>query len=308
MLIAAPFGVVCVGVGFPGLVRHCALPDGRVVEIWDGGDLSGRPVIMQPGTPATALAGRWGHEAAHQAGVRLIAVSRPGYGASTPREVPSLRGVGEDTAALATAIGLEAYAVVGVSGGGPFAVAAAGVDPDRVRALGVVGGIGPWRELDEPGELDMVDRESLALLDQGDVLAAHAAVMRQAEEEFGGWRALSDVERADAVLADWDTPGSQIAQNPEWRALLADNLAAVMGSLEGYVFDNLAWGGQWDVDRRDVKVPSIVFDSDQPDVHASWYADGIQAADLVVYPGDYHLDVCDGHWPEVFATLLQIWR
>ena len=289
-------------------MQQCALPDGRVVEIWDGGDRSGRPVIMHPGTPATHLAGRWGHEAAREAGVRLIAVSRPGYGASTPREVPSLRAVGEDTAALATAIGLDGYAVAGVSGGGPFALAAAVVDPDRVRALGVLGGIGPWRELDEPGEQDMVDRESLALLDHGDVHGAHERVLRQAEEEFGGWRELSDVERADAVLADWDTPGSRVAQNPEWRALFADSLAGAMGSLEGYVYDNLAWGGQWDVDRRDVRAPCIVFDSDQPDVHAAWYADGIQAADLVIYPGDYHLDICDGHWPEVFTTLLRIWR
>jgi hypothetical protein len=154
----------------------------------------------------------------------------------------------------------------------------------------------------------VVDRESLALLDQGDVRAAHAAVMLQAEEEFGGLRALSHDGRVDTVLADWDTPGSRMAQIPEWRALLADNLAAVLGTLEGYVFDNLAWGGQWDVDRLDVTVPSIVFDSDQTDVHGSWYADGIQGADLVVWPGDYHLDVCDGHWPEVFASLLRIWQ
>ena len=72
-------------------------------------------MIFHPGTPVTRLLGRWGHEAAVAAGVRLVSVNRPGYGGSTTSTgPPSLLAVGEDTAALASHLGLDGYAAVGV--------------------------------------------------------------------------------------------------------------------------------------------------------------------------------------------------
>ncbi len=107
-------------------------------------------MIVHPGSPSTRLLGQWGHEAAVAAGVRLVSVNRPGYGGSTvPSGAPSLIATGRDTAALAAHLGVEQYAVFGQSGGGPFAVATALADPGHVRALGVVGGTGPWRLLDD---------------------------------------------------------------------------------------------------------------------------------------------------------------
>ena len=125
------------------------LADGRVLEYWEGGDPNGRPIIFHPGTPVTRLLGRWCHEAAVAAGVRLVSVNRPGYGGSTSSTgAPSLLAVGRDTAALSIHLGLDGYAVFGSSGGGPFAVATAVADPGAVRALGLVGGVGPWALLD----------------------------------------------------------------------------------------------------------------------------------------------------------------
>ena len=48
------------------------------------GDPSGRPIFFQPGSPNTRIMGKLWHPAAQAAGVRLISVSRPGYGGSTP--------------------------------------------------------------------------------------------------------------------------------------------------------------------------------------------------------------------------------
>src|SRR6187401_46353 len=124
------------------------LSDGRVMEYWDGGDRQGRAMIMHPGTPETRVMATWGNDAAVSAGVRLLSVNRPGYGGSTSIEEPSLLRVGRDTAAMAEQLGLDAYAVFGLSGGGPFAVATAVADPSHVRALGIIGGIGPWRLLE----------------------------------------------------------------------------------------------------------------------------------------------------------------
>ena len=76
----------------PGRDATLQLPDGRVTEYWEGGDPVGRPMIMHPGTPETRVMGMWGHDAAVSAGVRLMAVNRPGYGGSTSTTEPSLLG------------------------------------------------------------------------------------------------------------------------------------------------------------------------------------------------------------------------
>lgn len=281
-------------------------PDGRIIEYWDGGDPAGRAVVFHPGTPATRMLGRWGHEPAVSAGVRLVSVNRPGYGGSTSLTTrPSLSAIGQDTADLAAHLGLREYAVLGISGGGPFAMATAIADSDVVRALAVVGPVGPWRLLDEPTEAEREDRELLAQLDDGDLAGAFAGTHAAAEREMDALRPLGDDARVDAIL---DEPQSPLVHDDVYRALWAANMAVVLHDVNGYVFDNLAWGGTWDVDPHDVAVPTAVWDADgQGGRHGSWYAEQIAHSELTIYAGEGHLDVCDGHWPEVLTTLLRVW-
>jgi len=281
------------------------MSDGRVIEYWDGGDPRGRAVVMQPGTPASRVLGRWGHEAASAAGVRLVSVSRPGYGGSTPTAAPSLMATGRDAAALAAWLDLTDYAVLGISGGGPFAVATAVADPGSVRALAVVGGVGPWPTLDEPTDADAEDRACLAMFDAGDTAGAWEGLYRLAEQQMGGWRALDDDARVDAIL---NAPDSPLTHDNAYRALWASNMTVVLDRLDGYVADNLAWGGTWDVDPADVTAPTVLWDADGDGArHVLWYADRIAGAELVIFSGEGHLDVCDLDWPEVLAGLLRVW-
>ena len=258
----------------PGRDASCVLPDGRIVEYWEGGDPQGRVVIFHPGTPATRILGRWGHEAAAASGVRLVALNRPGYGGSTPSAAPSLLATGRDTAALADVLGLQDYAVLGVSGGGPFALATGVADPDRVRAVAVVGGVGPWRVLDEPAEDDIEERGYLELLDAGDVAGAEAGMRRLAEQEYAGMRSLDDDARVDQLLAEPDGPVSPLTRDETYRALWAANMTVVLDGLGGYVFDNLAWGRTWDVDPSGVVAPTLVWDADGAGArYGRWYAE-----------------------------------
>lgn len=289
----------------PGFERSLVLEDGRVLEYWEGGDPAGRGMIFHPGTPATRVLGRWGHDAAVAAGVRLVSASRPGYGGSTMSDDgPSLRAVGHDTAALAAHLGLEEYAVFGSSGGGPFAVATAVADPGAVRALGAVGGVGPWRLLDPPS-VHPEERACLGLLDAGDAGGAWTCLHRSAEEELGSLV----LDQAVDVMMSGDE--SSLIHDEGYRAIWADNMRVVLDNLDGYTFDNLAWGGTWDVDPREVIAPSMLWygalDQSCPLAHGQWYADRIANARLVVFPDGGHVDVIDAHWPEVLAGLLRIW-
>jgi pimeloyl-ACP methyl ester carboxylesterase len=126
----------------PPPLRILKLPDGRRVGCAEYGDPSGLPVLALHGTPGSRLMFALAHKAACERGVRLIAPERPGYGLSDYRHLESLTQIAEDLSAVADAYGLARFAVMGVSGGAPHAVAAAEAMPDRVSLLALVGPVG----------------------------------------------------------------------------------------------------------------------------------------------------------------------
>lgn len=280
------------------------------MEYWEGGDPAGRPMIMHPGTPETRVMGTWGHDAAVAAGVRLFALNRPGYGGSTSIAEPSLLGPGKDTAAMAAHLGLDEYAVFGLSGGGPFAVATAVTDSRHVRALGVVGGTGPWRLLDGASK-DPEGSACLEFHDAGDVAGAWECMRRDVDRAYGRLAPLDDGARVDEFLADI-ADGSYLLADERYRRLWAENLRVVLENGDGSTFDNLAWGARWDVDPRDATSPTMLWygelDTPCPPAHGRWYADRIAGSQLVIFLGEGHVDVIDGHWPEVLKGLLAIWE
>jgi pimeloyl-ACP methyl ester carboxylesterase len=95
------------------------------------------------GFPGSRLEGRLAADAARRRGLRLVAPDRPGFGASTLQPRRTLAGWAADVRSLADALGLERFSVVGVSGGGPHALACAAGLPERVAGVAVVAGPGP---------------------------------------------------------------------------------------------------------------------------------------------------------------------
>jgi pimeloyl-ACP methyl ester carboxylesterase len=290
----------------PGRAGAAPLPDGRRLEYWDGGDPAGAPVVLMPGTPSCRWQGAHGHPAAVAAGVRLVAVSRPGYGASTPTP-PGLASVGRDAVDLADALGLGTFAVLGLSGGGPYAVATALAAPDRVSVLGVCGGIGPWALLDEPVPEHELDRSLVERAAAGDVDGALAAMCDDIDREMGGMLARDDDELVDAFLADVIPDAADLADDL-FRAVWAADLREALRRYVGCARDNLAWGGHWDVDPTQVSVPTLLWygDADRltPMAHARWLADLVPGARLTVHPGEDHGHVVFGHWAEMLGALV----
>ncbi|GID28035.1 alpha/beta fold hydrolase [Paractinoplanes brasiliensis] len=291
-----------------GKEANLTLSDGRAIDYLDAGDPSGRPIFFQPGSPNTRIMGKLWHPAALVAGVRLISVSRPGYGGSTAiRHQPMLSTVGRDLAELATLLGLDEYAVIGSSGGGPYAVAAAAIDSLRVRAVGVVAGTGPWRELADPSS-EPEERAVLALLDRGDLAGARAGMRHLVENVWqADLRRLDGEARLNAWLGD-----DPLAADEAYRAIMADALSAIVEGTEGVIFDGLAHGAGWDIDLQAVHAPVLLWyggaDESCPVTYGRWYAEQITRANLVVFSEEDHLAVGDSHRPEVLAAVLEAWQ
>jgi len=119
------------------------LPDGRKLGYAEHGALTGQPVLYVHGFPGSRLEAGSLHHAASKVGARIIAIDRPGIGWSSPHKTRTLLSHAQDVEALANHLKLERYGVLGVSGGGPYALACARSLPaDKLRAVSIVCGLG----------------------------------------------------------------------------------------------------------------------------------------------------------------------
>jgi pimeloyl-ACP methyl ester carboxylesterase len=122
--------------------RQAQLADGRCIDYCEFGDAAGTPAIYLHGTPWSGSEGRWLHAAALAAGVRIVALDRPGYLHSDAHVPASLLGVAEDILAVAEDLAIGRFAVVGFSGGAGYALATAHVGNGRVTIVHIGGGLG----------------------------------------------------------------------------------------------------------------------------------------------------------------------
>lgn len=293
--------------------RSLELPDGRLVRTLEAGALGGVPVLVFHPTPSSRLFIRQYAAAALRTGVRLVGFSRPGYGGST-MTVPGLRVVAEDAARVADVAGLARFAVLGFSGGTPFAAATAALLPERVSAAGLCAAVAPWQEVHDRGvEFDDEVERLLGLADR-DLTAAADGFRTRASREFADLLTLDDSALAARLGTDAEPPDAEVL-TPELAMGQAVTLRDAFGqddetdppSYDGLAFDELAFGRRWDIDVSDVVAPTWVWqgsaDVVTPLDHARWYAARISGARLVVREGRGHLGSFEAHADEMLAIL-----
>lgn len=138
--------------------RSVVLADGRRLGWTDVGDPDATPVFYLHGVPGSGAEAATLRNIADEAGVRLLGVDRPGFGESDPHPDRTLLGHVDDLVALADALQLDQPAVVGYSGGGPYALGCGAVAADRFGAIGVVAGAGPVLGRESWQRMDATDR------------------------------------------------------------------------------------------------------------------------------------------------------
>ena len=137
------------------------LPDGRHVAIASHGDPQGRPLFLFHGTPGSRLGLHYVDGPAKRRGVRVVCPDRPGVGRSDPHPERTIPFYAADVGALADALGFERFAVLGYSGGAPYALACGARLPERISAVGTTAGAGPH---DRPGSRQGCSKSDLMLL------------------------------------------------------------------------------------------------------------------------------------------------
>lgn len=126
--------------------RYIQLSQDRRLSYCEYGDPAGRPVFYHHGTPGSRLEPHFGHRAGKDHGYRIIALDRPGIGHSDEVKGRTLLDWPSDINEVATQLGIDHFGVVGVSGGGPYALACSYAMPDQVDFAVLMGSWAPVAE------------------------------------------------------------------------------------------------------------------------------------------------------------------
>jgi len=287
-------------------VREIEIDRGdRVLRVRDAGDPDGPVVIYFHGTPGSRLDLSFGEHAAAEQGVRLVTFDRPGYGGSTAAPF-GLAAIAADAHAVADGLGVARFATLGMSGGGPGALAAATVPGGRVARVGVASGAGPFQLV--PGALDDFDdnERAVAALLPADPVAAAAGFA-------AGFEPLIDAFAPGgpgpaAVFADLLSPrDSELIEDPRFAsALTATIREALRPGTSGGGWDNVSWVGAWDVDLSAIRCPVLLWygteDRFAPPAHGRWLAENLPDTRLVMREGEGHFGIME-HLGEMLDAL-----
>lgn len=119
------------------------LKDGRKLGYTQCGLHTGKTVFYLHGLPGSRIEAAAFDAFGKELGARVIAVDRPGYGWSSPHPQRTILSTAKDVEHLAEGLNIESYGVLGISGGGPYALACAASMPrDKLKGVAVVVGLG----------------------------------------------------------------------------------------------------------------------------------------------------------------------
>jgi pimeloyl-ACP methyl ester carboxylesterase len=164
---------------------NLSMRSGRSLEVWQYGDPSGHPVFFFHGLIGSHFQASYISESARRSGLRVVAPNRPGVGQSEFTKRTDAFEVVADVEDIATALGLDEFSVIGISGGAPYALATLQTLGQRVRTATLISGMGPLRL---PGALQGMRRSDRIALELG---ARYPLI---AMRQFGRW---GETVRAD---------------------------------------------------------------------------------------------------------------
>ena len=265
------------------------LGDGRELAWIEFGVRDGPPVFAFHGSPGT------GHHFAALAdvitrrGARLIAPDRPGYGHSTFHPARSYDSWARDVAELADHLGLDRFAVLGHSSGGPNAAACARFLGDRLVGCAIVSGPAPPEAKVPKEEMLRANRiaQRLAPLVPGLFGAVYAVGLRQAQRA------------PDKALAWWSRtlPACDVAvmERPAVRAALRAELARPLAATAGRaaVQDFRLELKPWGFSLRDVGIAVHVWHGEAD--RNVMFASGVYQAREIPH-ATLHPVPNEGHW------------
>ncbi len=290
-------------IAIPEHIEHrVRTADGRTLAVAEWGDPKGLPLISFHGTPGGRIS--WWEDPTIYArhGLRRLTFDRPGYGESTRLEGRIVADVVGDVVTIADALGVDRFAAIGGSGGGPHVLACAALLPDRVIRCQVVVSVAPY---------GVDDLDWLAGMTEGNVVEFRAALegegVVRAVAEREGKETLDRIAagRADVLGDAYEMAEADRVQMEKHRERIAAQMVSALApGVDGWVDDDIAFTRPWGFDVGDISVPVYLqFGRDDtlvPAAHGEWLTRHMRTSKVLVlgagHMGDDSLAESDMAW------------
>jgi pimeloyl-ACP methyl ester carboxylesterase len=244
--------------------------------------------------------------AAAERGIRLVTISRAGFGDSSRDEGRIVASAVADATALGDHLGAERFLTMGWSGGGPHALACAALLPERIRAAATIAGVAPYdaQGLDWTagmGESNQVEYP-LAARDPDELLRW----MEPLVEAFSVVTPAEIVTELRTLISDVD----EAVVDGELGELMATSFhRAFRAGPWGWFDDDLAFVRPWGFELSSIGVPVSVWqgrhDLMVPFAHGEWLVEHIPTARSRLRPEHGHLSLAVGSMGEILDDLLE---
>lgn len=263
------------------------LADGRDLGWLELGAADGWPVFGFHGTPGSRLQLTFDEDAVRRAGVRLVALDRPGYGLSTYQPARRLTDWPQDVAELADHLGVDRFSVMGISGGGPHAAVCAAMLGERVASAGIVSGVGPMTNPESSDGMTRSNRLLVSLAHRhSKILSAIFEVQAHFAKNWPG-KAL------DLVIKELPPADADILRRPDVRAIFERDVrrsSRTTGRAQAQDF--VLFASEWGFDLTSIRVPVVLWQGDAdrnvPLHHAQVMHDAISNSVLHTFAGEGH--------------------
>lgn len=274
----------------PQLEGTVAVRGDRRMSFAEYGPRQGPAIVWMHGTPgARRQIPLEVREYADRQGVRIIGLDRPGIGSSTPHLYPDVFDWTRDLEMVLDTLAVDTVRLIGLSGGGPYALAAGAAFPDRVHGVGVLGGVAPTRGADAADGGIIQLAVALAPF----LVAARVPLGVALTQGIRLVRPLAGP--ALDLYAAVQPPGDKnLLSRPEFKAMFLDDL--LNGSrfqTSAPVNDLILFTRPWGFEAADVRVPVRWWHGDDDHIvpfrHGQHVVDRLPDATMAVIDGESHL-------------------
>jgi len=265
------------------------LSDHRRLAFAEYGDPTGVPVFVFHGLPGSRLGWSMLPDNSLPPTARIVAPDRPGYGGSDPNPGRTLLDWATDVETLADSLEIGKFAIVGISGGGPGALACAWKMPERLTAVGIVSTPAPTNA---PGVFDGISGTNrffmklawyLPWLSSGNIRLLASMIRRNPRRYIDTMKyKMHGVDKA-------------ILDRPEIHEMLVNDFAeAVRGGAEGMVDDMAANHGRpWGFPLREIETDvlswSCELDRSVPPAMGTYLSRAVPSCQARFVPNAGHL-------------------
>ncbi|KAJ5364352.1 uncharacterized protein N7496_010065 [Penicillium cataractarum] len=292
--------------------QSVTLSDGRTLGYAEFGSLSDDATIVLAfhGWPGSRLESAVFHPAASQLNVRIIGIDRPGIGLSSPQPKRKLLDWPADVRELVRYLKLERYYIIGVSAGGPHALACAHETAENeLLGVGIVSGPGPWALGTKGASLDL--KAILNAIAYAPWLVRYfmnSTFVKPAQDQ--------DPAKLDQMMRSQmkKMPPADLAFAEKYPDKVDIMIAAVRESFKQGVDSNVRDGqmltSDWGFELQNIKFEKVLVwhgteDVNVPVARGRYLAEHIPHAVLREYEGDTHITIHE-HAAEMLRDLITV--